>query len=334
MLDTAAPAFLLGSGAMRELMRNHTWKDSPLGDPHQWPQPLKVVAGIMLAANQPMFAVWGPEQAMIYNDGYADILGGHHPVALGRPFFEAWPELVNTVGPIVARCYDGEPTYMDDIELVLHRNGYAEEAHFSFFYAPMHDEAGHVGGFFCACTETTEQVRSKRERREAETRNRQILDSAIDYVVVATNLDGIVTRWNEGARRIFGWSEAEMLGQTIGLIFTPEDRDANRPRLEMNFAAEAGVGNDERWHIRATGEIFWASGEMTALKSEAGETVGFVKVLRDRTEQRLAASKLLESEIRFPQPGRGDTRLRLDCSQRRKADLYQPSLASLLWHRA
>jgi PAS domain S-box-containing protein len=38
---------------------------------------------------------------------------------------------------------------------------------------------------------------------------------------------------------------------------------------------------------------------MTALKSEAGETVGFVKVLRDRTEQRLAESRLLESEIRF-----------------------------------
>ena len=141
-------------------MRRHNWAASPLGDPGGWPQPLKVVAGIMLAANQPMFAVWGPEQAMIYNDAYSHILGGHHPSAVGRPFFEAWPELVDSVGPIVARCYGGEPTYMDDIELVLHRKGYAEEAHFSFFYAPVHDEAGRVGGFFCACTETTEQVRS------------------------------------------------------------------------------------------------------------------------------------------------------------------------------
>jgi PAS domain S-box-containing protein len=253
----------------------------------------------MLAANQPMFAVWGTGQAMIYNDAYAEILGDHHPAALGAPFFNAWSELVDSVGPILARCYGGEPVYMDDIKLVLRRKGYPEEAHFSFFYAPMHDEAGAIGGVFCACNETTRQVRSRQEQREAETRNRQILDSAIDYAVIATDLEGNVNRWNEGARRIFLWTEAEILGEPIDLIFTPEDRAIGRPSIEMGRAAVSGVGDDERWHIRKSGERFWASGEMTPLKSEAGEIVGFVKVLRDRTDQRVAAGRLLESEVRF-----------------------------------
>src|ERR1700712_551156 len=130
---------------MRDRFRSHDWAGSPLGEPASWPQPLRTVAGIILDADQPMFVVWGPEQAMLYNDSYAAILGNHHPTALGRPFFEVWSELVDSVGPIMTRAYAGEPTYMDDIELVMHRNGYEEETHFSFFYTPIRDVAGDVG---------------------------------------------------------------------------------------------------------------------------------------------------------------------------------------------
>ncbi len=284
---------------MGERMRAHDWSNSPLGDPADWPQPLKIVTGLMLAADQPMFAAWGEARAMIYNDGYAEILGNHHPTALGRPFFETWSELTDSVGPIMARAYAGEPTSMPDIELVLHRNGFPEETHFSFFYAPMRDEAGDVGGVFCACTETTQQVLGKRQQREAETRNRQILDSATDYAIIATDLAGRITRWNEGASRIFGWSEQEMLGETIEHIFTPEDRASDCPRMEMRSAAQTGIGDDERWHVRKDGTRFWAFGRVSSLRNEAGQTVGFVKVLHDQTEQRLAERRLRDSEMRF-----------------------------------
>jgi PAS domain S-box-containing protein len=292
---SAAAGFLSGPGEMRARMRTHDWSASPLGRPETWPQPLKTIAGIMLAANQAMFAAWGPSQAMIYNDAYATILGNKHPAALGRPFSDVWFELSDSVGPIMARAYAGEPTTMSDIELTLMRSGHPEQAHFSFFYAPVLDEAGQVGGMFCACHETTQQVVSLRAQQEADARSRQILDSA----VMATGLDGIITRWNEGARRIFLWTEAEMLGRSISRIFTPEDRANNRLWTEMREAAETGEGDDERWHIRKTGERFWADGEMSPLRGEAGQITGFVKVLRDRTEQRLADSRLLASEARF-----------------------------------
>ncbi len=138
----------------------------------------------------------------------------------------------------------------------------------------------------------------KRERA-AEARGRQILDSATDYAIIATDLQGRVTRWNEGARRIFGWSEEELLGQPADRIFTPEDVANGRPETEMRLALRTQRGNDERWHRRRTGERFWASGEMTALQGEEGVTVGFVKVLRDRTEQRLAEDARREGEARL-----------------------------------
>ncbi len=293
------PRGLASVDTMGVLIDAHDWSGSPLGEPGSWPQPLRIVVGILLAANQPMFVAWGPTQATIYNDAYGEILGSRHPAALGRPFFEIWPEVTRDVGPILARAFAGEPIYMDNIDLILNRDGRPAEAHFSFFYAPVRDEAGEVRGVFCACTETTEQIRGERERREAEARNRQILDSAVDYAIIATDLDGRVTRWNEGARRVLGWSADEMLGQSIEAIFTPEDHAEARAATEMRLSVETGVGNDERWHVRRSGERFWATGEMTPLRDETGDLVGFVKVLRDRTEQRLAESRLRESERRF-----------------------------------
>ncbi|MDQ2990275.1 MAG: PAS domain-containing protein, partial [Pseudomonadota bacterium] len=404
---------------MGQMMRDHDWRTSPLGPPSGWPLPLRTIAGVMLSANQPMFAVWGPDQAMIYNDGYAEILGNHHPGALGRPFFEAWHELVDEVGPIMTRAYGGEPTSMNDLMLVMHRRGYPEETHFSFFYAPLRDEAGNVGGVLCGCNEITAQVFAERARvdeldrlqvlfshspsflallrepdhiyelvnpsylqlighrdvigkpvrdavpeveaqgyialldqvyrtgvpysaaaaaiylqrtpgaalelrmldllfqpmrnaagvvtgilvngndvtethaaqeklRISEMRNRQILDSAIDYAIIATDLDGTVRRWNKGAERILGWREDELMGQALDCIYTESDRAAGQPRLAMAAVLQPGMVADERWHLRKSGEQFRASGETSALRDEAGTVSGFVKVLRDCTAEHLA----------------------------------------------
>jgi PAS domain S-box-containing protein len=124
--------------------------------------------------------------------------------------------------------------------------------------------------------------------RADESRQRMILDSAVDYAVIVLDLDGLVTRWNGGARRILGWTEAEMLGEPVSMFFTLADLEACIPQAEMRAALQYGRGNDERWHLRKDGSCFWASGEMMPLRDEGGATQGFIKVLRDRTEQRRA----------------------------------------------
>ncbi len=96
--------------------------------------------------------------------------------------------------------------------------------------------------------------------RASEARNRQILDSATDYAIVATDLDGRVTRWNEGARRVLGWTEQEMLGQPADRFFTTEDVANGRVETEMRAALETGHGTDERWHQRKEGGRFWRKG--------------------------------------------------------------------------
>ena len=128
--------------------------------------------------------------------------------------------------------------------------------------------------------------------RDADTRHRQILDSALDYAIVTTDLDGLVTRWSAGAEVILGWSEVEMLGKPGRIFFTNEDIVNGVPEREMRVSREAGRGFDERWHVRKDGSRFFALGEMIQLLADDGSHVGYLKILRDRTGQHLAAEAL------------------------------------------
>ena len=140
----------------------------------------------------------------------------------------------------------------------------------------------------------SERMNASLEQRIAATGNRQmaqIVESAIDYAIIGMDLDGIVTSWNEGARRLLGWTESEMTGQPASRFFTHEDRQNGIPQFEMQEALRHERGSDERWHLRKDGARFWANGEMMPLKDESGEIRGLIKILRDRTEQRLAAER-------------------------------------------
>ena len=54
---------------------------------------------------------------------------------------------------------------------------------------------------------------------ETDSHYRQIVESAVDYAIVGCDLRARVTSWNEGARRVMGWTEAEMLGQSLHTFF-------------------------------------------------------------------------------------------------------------------
>ena len=210
MIDTRAanepPAFLAGGGATGALIRAHDWSASPLGPPEGWAPALKTLVGVMLMAGQPMFLAWGPKRTLLYNDRYADVLALKHPSALGRDFLEVWSEIQTDLTPIVEQAYRGEPVHMNDIELLMLRKGYPEEAHISFSYTPVLDEQGAVAGFFCPCVETTAQVLGQRRQQEAEAalraerdRTRRVLDGITegfalldrDFRVMDINPEGL-----------------------------------------------------------------------------------------------------------------------------------------------
>ncbi len=160
----AERAVLHGGGSMGARMRAFDWGATPLGPVDTWPSPLRTLVGVMLSAKQPMYVAWGPEMTMLYNDGYVDLLGSKHPSALGAPFMRVWAEIRDDIQPLVDQVLAGEPVHMDDIALVVDREGRSPEAHFAFSYTPVYD-GGEVRGLFCPCAETTEQVLAARRQR-------------------------------------------------------------------------------------------------------------------------------------------------------------------------
>ena len=129
-------------------------------------------------------------------------------------------------------------------------------------------------------------------------RSRQIIDSALDYAILATDLQGTITSWNSGAQKMLGWSAEEAIGRSASCIFTEQDRAERVPECEMQTALEQGSALDERWHQRKDGSRFWASGVLTPLR-DRGQLRGFVKILRDLSEARQQQAALRETEERY-----------------------------------
>jgi PAS domain S-box-containing protein len=130
-------------------------------------------------------------------------------------------------------------------------------------------------------------------------RMRAVFESTHSFAIVVTDITGIVTDWNHGAEKILGWTAEEMRGNPVERFFTQEDRLAERPATEMKLSLENGRATDERWHLRADGSKFWASGEMSPLLDEGKQCIGFLKILRDRTAEHDAGVALRKAAAQY-----------------------------------
>src|SRR5262245_18048221 len=125
---------------------------------------------------------------------------------------------------------------------------------------------------------------------EASSRLAAIVTSSHDAIVGKT-LDGVVTSWNAGAERIFGYPAAEMIGQSIYRLI-PEDRhDAERDLLERLGRGE-NVGLEEAERIRKDGQRIWISLSVSPVRDAEGRLVGAASIKRDITERRRAEAEL------------------------------------------
>jgi two-component system CheB/CheR fusion protein len=127
-------------------------------------------------------------------------------------------------------------------------------------------------------------------RREATSQVAELLELALaqqeDHAIILLDTEARVVAWLPGATRTFGYRPEEMMGQTLTRLFTPEDLARGDLDWELQAARSYGKAEDDRWQVRQDGVRIWVAGIMTALRDEAGEPKGFVKILRDRTDLR------------------------------------------------
>ncbi|HVU94212.1 MAG TPA: PAS domain S-box protein [Puia sp.] len=126
----------------------------------------------------------------------------------------------------------------------------------------------------------------------AESRWSSLVSSIKDMAIFLVSPDGTVLSWNDGAEKIKGYKQDEIVGQPISVFYTPEDLAAGEPKHNLQLAITNGSHQSQGWRIRKDGSRFWAEIVFTPIYDQHHQLQGFAKITRDTTGQKLAQEKI------------------------------------------
>jgi PAS domain S-box-containing protein len=112
-----------------------------------------------------------------------------------------------------------------------------------------------------------------------------LLTQTKEYALVPLDAEGRVVAWYGAAETLLGHTAQEAIGRHVGeLLFTPEDRAKGFHEHELEVARRDSRSEDDRWHLRKDGTRIWVTGSVDAIRDAQGQLIGFVKVMRDRSD--------------------------------------------------
>jgi len=125
------------------------------------------------------------------------------------------------------------------------------------------------------------------ELRQADERSAKLVAivESSDDAIIGKNLEGIVTSWNRGAQQIFGYTEAEMTGQSI-LKLIPEDLQHEEPIILQQLRNGQKIDHYETIRRTAEGKLINVSLTISPIHNKEGHVTGVSKIARDITEQK------------------------------------------------
>jgi PAS domain S-box-containing protein len=137
------------------------------------------------------------------------------------------------------------------------------------------------------------RMRSAERLRAGELASRRLaaIVESSDDAIVSKDLDGIVTSWNGGAHRVFGYTAEEMIGRSITALIPSDRHDEERSILEQIRRGER-IDHYETVRQRKDGALIDVSITISPLRDRKGEVVGASKVARDITERKRSQSRL------------------------------------------
>ncbi len=218
---------LTANGEMAERIGNFEWASTPLGPIESWPESLRNAVELMLSVGFPTTLQWGQDAFLLYNDPYIPLIGSRHPLALGRPIFETFPEIRDTYGPIFQRVKNGETVVFEDLPYHYVRDDEPIESWFNLSYSPVRDERGTIAGVLAVGFETTSRMALLRSEERYRTLFQNIDDGCMIIEQLPLREDGLrdylYVLMNSASTAMFGLPD--LTGQTIRANFPTEDEE-------------------------------------------------------------------------------------------------------------
>ena len=159
--------------------------------------------------------------------------------------------------------------------------------------SPIYDDEGHIVAGVLLAHDMTEQKRSEEDRAY----HARLLENTED-AILASDEQAVLTAWNKGAEKMFGWTAEEVLGRKVYEILPYPDYSDEQLEEALRKVAEAGRQRTEAtWH-RKDGAPVYAEALTIALRvEEGGEITGYLSIIRDVTQRRRAEEEI-ETRVR------------------------------------
>ncbi len=157
---------------------------------------------------------------------------------------------------------------------------------FEPFPTPLHDSQGRIIGGINMLVDISERKQAERERAMLAS----IVQSSGDAIVSKT-LDGVITSWNAAAERLFGYTAAEAIGQSILLIIPPERQHEEQEILARLRRGER-VSHYDTVRMTRDGRRINISLNISPMRDAAGHIIGASKIARDITDRKQAEQAL------------------------------------------
>jgi len=227
---------------------------------------------------------------LFVSKAYARMIGHLPEDIVGKKIVEVMGEIgFNTILPYIADVLAGQ------------RVEYETDVHFKdvgprllhVIYTPEKDHLGNVDGWVASIIDITERRKTEVALSKSEEQLRWLASivQSSDDAIVSKNLDGIITSWNKGAERVFGYTAEEAVGQPITIVI-PQDRQDEERTILTRIRRGERIDHFETVRQRKHGSLIAVSLTISPVRNAEGKIVGASKIARDVTEQKRAQEQI------------------------------------------
>jgi PAS domain S-box-containing protein len=156
--------------------------------------------------------------------------------------------------------------------------------------SPVRNAAGQVIG----ASKIARDISERRRLDETRVRLAAIVDSA-DDAIISKDLNGIISSWNEGARRMFGYTSEEMVGQPL-LRLIPNDLHYEEAEILRKLRAGEKIDHFETTRLTKAGDPVDVSVTISPIRNRKGEVVGASKIARNISDRKRMEKILIQAE--------------------------------------
>jgi len=223
------------------------------------------------------------------NEALAAINGLSPEAHLGRTLHEVLPTLTPLLEPLHRRVLEtAEP--LVNVELCGDKpTAPLEQGHWLASYYPVRARDERILGVGVVVIDVTERRRADEERAQL-----AAIVASSDDAIIGYTLEGVITSWNAGAERLYGYAADEVIGQPIALLILPERPD-ELPAILARLRRGERVQHVETVRMRKSGQRLEISLSISPIRDADGRIIGAATIARDITERKQVEAHLKAS---------------------------------------